>query len=107
MYHLARCEPLEAPQNGVVRCTGHLQDDECYITCDLGYNLEGSPSYKVCQKNATWSGGDALCTKGKGFYYSICDHSFIHTRGVMTNSECYQNKYNFYKYINTVVIQYY
>ena len=63
VYMLVPCEELEAPDKGVMTCTGDLYEDICIFQCDNGYELTGSDS-RTCQSNARWSGSEAVCSPG-------------------------------------------
>ena len=62
------CSSLRAPDNGEISCSlgddGVLSyQDTCTLTCDTGYELTGSRT-RTCQSDGTWSGSDAMCTRG-------------------------------------------
>ena len=38
--------------------------DTCSFTCNAGYVLTGSGS-RTCQDDFTWSGTDAMCSRGE------------------------------------------
>lgn len=39
---------------------------QCHIQCFPGYKIQGD-TLRICQKNSTWSGTDAIC-KGNSIY---------------------------------------
>jgi len=63
------CPSLTAPNNGTIDCTGSLFEDTCTFLCDDGYELTGSEN-RTCQSNRTWSGTEAICTRGMQLHHS-------------------------------------
>jgi len=63
---LVECEPLTAPDNGMISCVGNMFGDTCTITCDAGYELSGNET-RTCQSDQIWSGIDTTCAAGN-FY---------------------------------------
>jgi len=63
VLHLVLCYQLEAPDNGIIACTGHHYEDVCVFSCDNGYQLTGSDT-RACQNDASWSGSEAECIPG-------------------------------------------
>ncbi|KAH3796045.1 hypothetical protein DPMN_149609 [Dreissena polymorpha] len=51
-----RCPAPFAPVNGYVSCrsSSYEFDTECYVSCNKGYRLEGSPVI-ICQSDEKWS----------------------------------------------------
>ena len=39
-------------------------EDTCTYTCNNGYELTGGSSTSNCQSDGTWSGSEAMCTRG-------------------------------------------
>ena len=39
------------------------EGDTCSFTCNTGYELTGSDT-RTCQNDESWSGTDAICTRG-------------------------------------------
>ena len=62
--YIVPCPPLTAPDNGMIDCTGSLFEDTCTFSCDDGYNITGSET-RTCQSDQTWSGSEAMCTRGR------------------------------------------
>ena len=46
------------------------EGDTCSFTCNAGYELTGSNT-RTCQSDGSWSGTDAICTRGK-CYLCMC-----------------------------------
>ena len=68
LFVLVTCPPLDAPDNGQVRCS--LGDDRvlspgdvCRFTCEDGFQRQGS-SRRVCRNDGSWSRTDVLCIPG-------------------------------------------
>ena len=66
---LVSCPPLTAPDNGMIDCTGSLFEDTCTFSCEADYNITGSES-RTCQSDRTWSGSEAMCTRGMLLLYA-------------------------------------
>ncbi|CAI5796534.1 von Willebrand factor type A, EGF and pentraxin domain-containing 1 [Podarcis lilfordi] len=58
------CPKLFAPQNGHINCSlsGISYKTVCLMTCDEGYELEGS-SKLTCQSNSQWDGKEPKCVE--------------------------------------------
>ena len=89
MYFLVSCPPLDSPSNGTSNCS--LGDDEvpsyedtCNFTCDTGYELTGSET-RTCQSNGSWSGSDAMCSRGQ--YMA----SYVYTGAPVATNIIYMN----------------
>ena len=56
--------PCPTPSNSSLQCpngtTSGLFEDTCTVTCDSGYELQGSDS-RMCLADQSWSGGDPIC----------------------------------------------
>ena len=57
------------PNNGMIDCSlggdgVPSYEDNCSYTCNTGYELTGSAT-RTCQSNRSWSGTDAMCTRGE------------------------------------------
>ena len=39
-------------------------EDTCSFTCNTGYELTGNDT-RTCQSDGSWSGSNAVCTRGK------------------------------------------
>ena len=66
---IVTCPPLSDPSNGMVNCS--LADDgvashgdTCTYTCNTGYELTGGGT-RTCQSDGSWSGSDAMCSRGE------------------------------------------
>ena len=63
------CLPLIDLPNGATTCmtengNGVLTfEDICVYTCNTGYLLIGN-SFRMCQKDGSWSGTEPICKKG-------------------------------------------
>ena len=73
---LVSCPSLDDPSNGVVSCSlgddgVPSYEDTCSFTCDTGYELTGSDT-RTCQSNGSWSGSDAMCSRGKYMASYMC-----------------------------------
>jgi len=67
-----QCPQLDAPNNGEISCS--LGDDgiptkgdTCSFTCDDGFMLSSSNT-RTCQSDFTWTGTEAMCTRGIEHY---------------------------------------
>ncbi|XP_077971175.1 sushi, von Willebrand factor type A, EGF and pentraxin domain-containing protein 1-like isoform X2 [Styela clava] len=55
------CDPLEAPSNGKIICTGGFDfQSTCTFSCGVGYEMQGSSS-RTCQENQEWTGEATIC----------------------------------------------
>ena len=63
-----QCDDLSTPANGNTSCSSGrvgagYERDTCTFTCNTGYELTGSDT-RTCQSDGSWSGTDAMCTRG-------------------------------------------
>ena len=56
------CGPFLLPKHhpGSVTCSGTKLNDECVVSCSLGYDLD-EPSVPTCQENGIWSNANISC----------------------------------------------
>ncbi|XP_035675655.1 sushi, von Willebrand factor type A, EGF and pentraxin domain-containing protein 1-like [Branchiostoma floridae] len=54
------CPALSPPSNGQMNGNSNLYGDQASFACDLGFELNGSPSL-FCQQDGTWSGAQPVC----------------------------------------------
>ena len=47
--------------------------ETCTVTCNNGYQLTGSGT-RNCQNDGSWSGSDAMCSRGE----QLLKHIFMH-----------------------------
>ena len=62
------CLPFTDLENGMINCSlgddgAPSPEDTCSFACNTGYELTGSET-RTCQSDKSWSGSDALCTRG-------------------------------------------
>ena len=68
---LVSCPSLIDPNNGMINCSlgddrVYSYEDTCSFTCNTGYQLNGSDT-RNCQSSGTWSGSDAMCSRGEQY----------------------------------------
>ena len=73
---LVFCPSLDNPSNGMISCSlgddgVPSYEDTCSFTCNTGYELTGNDT-RTCQSNGSWSGSDAICSRGKYVHSFIC-----------------------------------
>ena len=69
LFVIVSCPPLRNISNGVIDCSlgddgVFSYEDTCSYTCNTSYELTGSDT-RTCQSNRSWSGTDAMCTRGE------------------------------------------
>jgi len=85
LLYADHCPQLDNPVNGEISCklqNGRipLSEDTCSFTCDTGYELTGSSDTRTCQSDTSWSGSDAICSKGKQLLVCIQNYWLQLTR---------------------------
>ena len=71
------CQPLTAPDNGMIDCTGNVFEDTCTFSCDDNYDLVGSET-RTCQSDRTWSGTEPTCILGDIYTYVHIKYTCMH-----------------------------
>ena len=67
-YFAVTCSNLTDPTNGILNCSfggdsvAHV-GETCNYVCDTGYILNDTIN-RTCQNNGTWTGTDAMCSRG-------------------------------------------
>uniref|UniRef100_H2Y785 Sushi domain-containing protein n=1 Tax=Ciona savignyi TaxID=51511 RepID=H2Y785_CIOSA len=75
------CLPLTAPEHGSVACTKQsFYDSECRFTCDVRYELVGSP-VRICEESGGFSGVNGVCNQISCGELSAIDNGSIRCVG--------------------------
>lgn len=59
-WFLGLCPKLNSPENGKVEFSGVLEGNHANYSCDLGYELLGSPAI-VCLPAGLWDPAPPIC----------------------------------------------
>ena len=79
---IVACPSLSNPINGGITCSlgddgVPSYEDTCSFTCNTGYELTVNDN-RTCQSDGSWSGTEAMCTRGTCMYaVTVCGHHNI------------------------------
>ncbi|XP_066282461.1 uncharacterized protein [Branchiostoma lanceolatum] len=96
--------PLQAPDHGLLNCSGSTYQETCQLTCQFGYEPAGADSFQ-CTGSGDWSGlpscnpeidecasnpclNNGTCSDGVNSYTCVCRPGFTGTRCETDISEC-------------------
>ena len=79
---LVHCITLIDPDNGDIHCllendTIPSYEDTCSFTCNTGYELTVNDN-RTCQSDGSWSGTEAMCTRGMYTVTTCGHHNIMH-----------------------------